>query len=228
MRCSRGMACGRPTSSPIPWRATRGRRRCCARLLEGGDCEIGAHHHAWETPPFSAEDVRRHPYASTLPRAQFEAQLEALTSAITRAVGRRPVSYRSGRFGFSADHVAALEARADTSSSRASLRCSTRRTKVDRNSSTLRFVLISSPTTAPCTPGQQQRPRSPGFGGAESSIAAAVQRPYARAPTSVHDQARAAGARDCEDAMAADRRIPRSTTCRALARDLVRAAKCRS
>lgn len=78
-------------------------------LLAGGDCEIGAHHHAWETPPCSAEDVRRHPYASMLPLAQFEAQLEALTSAIETAVGRRPVSYRSGRFGFAAEHVAALE-----------------------------------------------------------------------------------------------------------------------
>ena len=80
-----------------------------AQLLDGRDCEIGAHHHAWETPPFSADDVQRHPYASSLPREQFEAQLESLTSAIARAVGRRPVSYRSGRFGFSADHVAALE-----------------------------------------------------------------------------------------------------------------------
>jgi hypothetical protein len=78
-------------------------------LLGGGDCEIGAHHHAWETPPCSAEDVKRHPYASTLPRPQFEAQLASLTAAIGEAVGTRPVSYRSGRFGFSADHVAALE-----------------------------------------------------------------------------------------------------------------------
>jgi hypothetical protein len=74
-----------------------------------GDCEIGAHHHAWETPPCTADDVRRHPYASMLPRPQFEAQLASLTAAIERAVGKRPVSYRSGRFGFSADHVAGLE-----------------------------------------------------------------------------------------------------------------------
>jgi peptidoglycan/xylan/chitin deacetylase (PgdA/CDA1 family) len=79
------------------------------QLLAGGDCEIGAHHHAWETPPCTDEDVRRHPYAAMLPRAQFERQLESLTAAIEGAVGRRPVSYRSGRFGFSADHVAALE-----------------------------------------------------------------------------------------------------------------------
>ena len=42
--------------------------RSCARLLARGDCEIGAHHHAWETPPCTPEDVARHPYASTLPR----------------------------------------------------------------------------------------------------------------------------------------------------------------
>jgi hypothetical protein len=74
-----------------------------------GDCEIGAHHHAWETPPCTDEDVRRHPYASILPLRQFESQLATLTAAITEAVGEPPVSYRSGRFGFSADHVSALE-----------------------------------------------------------------------------------------------------------------------
>jgi peptidoglycan/xylan/chitin deacetylase (PgdA/CDA1 family) len=79
-------------------------------LLATGECEIGAHHHVWETPPFTAEDVARHAYASTLPHERFEAQLRELTRAITDAVGVRPVSYRSGRFGFSADHVSALEA----------------------------------------------------------------------------------------------------------------------
>lgn len=78
-------------------------------LLARGDCEIGAHHHAWETPPCSREDIARHAYASTLPRDQFDRQLASLTGAIVSAVGVRPVSYRSGRFGFSADHVASLE-----------------------------------------------------------------------------------------------------------------------
>jgi len=78
-------------------------------LVAKGDCEIGAHHHAWETPPCTEEDVRRHPYACALPRPQFEAQLAALTEAIAGAVGTRPISYRSGRFGFSAAHVAGLE-----------------------------------------------------------------------------------------------------------------------
>ena len=78
-------------------------------LLDQGDCEVGAHHHAWETPPCSDDDVRRHPYASTLPRPQFDAQLASLTDAITCATGRAPVSYRSGRYGFAIDHVPALE-----------------------------------------------------------------------------------------------------------------------
>jgi peptidoglycan/xylan/chitin deacetylase (PgdA/CDA1 family) len=78
-------------------------------LLAQGGCEVGAHHHAWETPPCTADDVRRHSYALELPRRQFELQLESLTAAITAAVGQRPVSYRSGRYGFSATHVAPLE-----------------------------------------------------------------------------------------------------------------------
>ena len=79
------------------------------RLLAQGDCEIGAHHHAWETPPHTPDDVRKHPYAADLPLRQFEQQLAGLTTAIEEAVGVRPISYRSGRFGFSAAHVPALE-----------------------------------------------------------------------------------------------------------------------
>ncbi len=78
-------------------------------LRESATCEIGAHHHAWETPPSTLEDIRRHPYALDLIPARFDQQLEALTIAIEDAVGERPVSYRSGRFGFSAAHVSSLE-----------------------------------------------------------------------------------------------------------------------
>ena len=90
--------------------AADARSAAVLRALQAGrDCEIGAHHHAWETPPCSPEDVRRHPYAASLPLQQFEDQLARLTDAIETAVGTRPVSYRSGRFGFSSDHVPALE-----------------------------------------------------------------------------------------------------------------------
>lgn len=78
-------------------------------LLDGGGCEVGAHHHAWETPPCGPEDIAAHAYASRLPIERFDAQLEHLTAAIEEATGTRPVSYRSGRFGFCAAHVASLE-----------------------------------------------------------------------------------------------------------------------
>ena len=79
------------------------------RLAGRGDCEIGAHHHVWETPPFEPADVDRHPYALSLPLTRFDEQLASLTRAIDEAVGARPTSYRSGRFGFSAAHVSSLE-----------------------------------------------------------------------------------------------------------------------
>ena len=79
------------------------------QLSARGDCEIGAHHHAWETPPSEPADIERHPYALSLPLARFDAQVSSLTEAIAEAVGSKPVSYRSGRFGFSPTHVSSLE-----------------------------------------------------------------------------------------------------------------------
>jgi peptidoglycan/xylan/chitin deacetylase (PgdA/CDA1 family) len=95
----------------ITWPVAKDRRSAAVltEMLSGRDCEIGAHHHAWETPPCTEEDVRRHPYALQLPASQFAAQVASLTNAIGDAVGERPLSYRSGRFGFSAAHVFDLE-----------------------------------------------------------------------------------------------------------------------
>jgi peptidoglycan/xylan/chitin deacetylase (PgdA/CDA1 family) len=78
-------------------------------LLAQGGCEIGAHHHAWETPPCEPDDLRRHLYALSLSADRFGRQIRELSAAIEAAVSDPPVSYRSGRFGFSASHVSALE-----------------------------------------------------------------------------------------------------------------------
>jgi hypothetical protein len=78
-------------------------------FLDEGTSEIGAHHHAWETPPCTADDVKRHPYALQLSESQFTDQVATLSQSIHDAVGQRPLSYRSGRFGFSVSHVPALE-----------------------------------------------------------------------------------------------------------------------
>lgn len=74
-----------------------------------GGCEIGAHHHAWETPPCEPDDRRRHLYALSLSADRFARQIAELSAAVEKAAGERPVSYRSGRFGFSASHVSELE-----------------------------------------------------------------------------------------------------------------------
>ena len=113
-----------------------------------GDCEIGSHHHAWETPPCSPEDVKRHPYAKSLPLDQFEAQLAQLTAANAQAVGEPPVAYRSGRL---VRRRARRRARAIrlSASSRASRPCSTRRTRAAPTSWTRRWRRISWRMTRP-------------------------------------------------------------------------------
>lgn len=72
-------------------------------------CEIGAHHHVWETPPCGRDEARGLPYALQIPLDRFEQQLGTLTGAITRTAGYQPVSYRSGRYGLAASHTALLE-----------------------------------------------------------------------------------------------------------------------
>lgn len=79
------------------------------RLAHGSGCEIGAHHHVWETPPCDADEARGLPYALQIPIDRFERQLASLTAAIAKTAGYAPVSYRSGRYGFAASHTAVLE-----------------------------------------------------------------------------------------------------------------------
>ena len=152
-----------------------------ARLLEGGDCEVGAHHHAWETPPFCPADVQRHPYASMLPRAQFEAQLTSLTSAIAAAVGERPVSYRSGRFGFSADHVAALESAGYlVESSVAPLFCETHKGGPEFVEAPLRPYFLAYDSAS--RPGSSNVLEVPVSAGLNRRLPRFIQHAYARAP----------------------------------------------
>jgi hypothetical protein len=78
-------------------------------LAQGGRCEIGAHHHVWETPPCDPDEARGLPYALQIPLERFTQQLASLTAAIGTTAGCAPVSYRSGRYGFDASHTAPLE-----------------------------------------------------------------------------------------------------------------------
>jgi hypothetical protein len=74
--------------------------------IENGQAEIGAHLHAWTTPPFQNKEGYRyndehHAFAHDLPNDLLANKLRYLTDQIGTAFGSRPTSFRSGRYGFS-------------------------------------------------------------------------------------------------------------------------------
>eukprot|EP01037_Dinobryon_pediforme_P022978 gene22977-24300_t len=70
-----------------------------ATLLEDGVSAVGTQLHPWVNPPFDEPLTPANSYAGNLPEAIEAAKLDALTDAITRAVGVRPIAYRAGRYG---------------------------------------------------------------------------------------------------------------------------------
>jgi len=153
-----------------------------AGLAAQGACEIGAHHHAWETPPCEPADIDRHPYAMSLPLSQFDAQLTSLTEAIAAAVGTRPISYRSGRFGFSAAHVSSLERHGYlVDSSVAPLFYEAHKQGPDFVGAPLTpYFLAYDDATRPGSSGVLELPISAAL---NRSVPALVERWYARAPS---------------------------------------------
>ncbi|MZQ49270.1 MAG: hypothetical protein GT598_09710 [Bacteroidales bacterium] len=70
-----------------------------------GTAEIGAHLHSWTTPPFLDKKGYRfnddeHPYASELPIKLLNDKIKSLTDEVEASFGHRPLSFRSGRYGF--------------------------------------------------------------------------------------------------------------------------------
>ena len=61
--------------------------------------EIGTQLHPWVSPPHVEALSPRNSYAGNLPQQLEAAKIDALTDAITRAVGARPRAYRAGRYG---------------------------------------------------------------------------------------------------------------------------------
>jgi hypothetical protein len=83
-----------------------------------GKCEIGMHCHPWNTPPFEEELNERNSMLCNLsPELQFK-KMSVLHKAIMENLGVKPVSFRSGRWGY--DHTVAenlfkLDYKVDTS-----------------------------------------------------------------------------------------------------------------
>ncbi len=67
---------------------------------EGGNAEVGSHLHPWSSPPFENENEREgRAFPSSLSIDRLRAKLEALTHAVSQAIGQKPESFRAGRFG---------------------------------------------------------------------------------------------------------------------------------
>lgn len=93
-------------------------------LHAAGDCEIGTHIHAWNTPPYEGVpdregDERRHDYYQfELAPGVFRRKLTSVHERLTQLTGRAPTSFRSGRFGLddaTLQDVIALGYRVDSS-----------------------------------------------------------------------------------------------------------------
>ncbi len=70
--------------------------------------EIGSHLHSWTTAPFVDKDGYRyndqnHAFATDLPENLLRKKIENLTLEIEESFGIRPLSFRSGRYGFNTE-----------------------------------------------------------------------------------------------------------------------------
>jgi hypothetical protein len=78
-------------------------RKILGDCRERGICEIGAHPHPCNTPPFEEDRTEINSYISNLPSDLQFSKIEALTRTIESNFGVRPTTHRSGRWGFSED-----------------------------------------------------------------------------------------------------------------------------
>jgi hypothetical protein len=80
-------------------------RKIFTEYISTGKAEIGAHLHSWTTPPFLDSDGYRendsnHAFATELPSYLLAEKVKNLTDQIVNSFGERPLSFRSGRYGF--------------------------------------------------------------------------------------------------------------------------------
>lgn len=71
------------------------------KLQEEQQAEIGAHCHPWNTPPFDEELNSNNTMLCNLPAELQYLKLLSLTEIIEEKIGRRPVAFRAGRWGYS-------------------------------------------------------------------------------------------------------------------------------
>lgn len=69
---------------------------------ETGRCEVGAHLHPWCAPPLEETPGAKTSFMCNLPERLQREKLMRLTDEIERRFGRRPTSFRAGRYGLDA------------------------------------------------------------------------------------------------------------------------------
>ncbi len=82
-------------------------------LYQDGNCEIGAHMHAWRTPPFYSpldDGNRCHAYLYEYPRDVQANKVTTLTDHLERLFQTKITSHRGGRWGIDAYGMSLLEA----------------------------------------------------------------------------------------------------------------------
>ncbi|MCY2966630.1 MAG: hypothetical protein NT069_23875 [Planctomycetota bacterium] len=70
-----------------------------AELQRSGRAEVGGHLHPWCTSPFGEELNARNSYLCNLPETLQKAKLTTLSEQIATRIGKRPTSFRAGRYG---------------------------------------------------------------------------------------------------------------------------------
>lgn len=68
-------------------------------IQDEGRAEIGAHVHPWCNPPCGEKTDARNSYLCNLPESAQRDKLSWITEAIEERFGRRPTSFRAGRYG---------------------------------------------------------------------------------------------------------------------------------
>jgi len=67
-----------------------------------GRCEVGAHLHPWCAPPLEESPDAKTSFMCNLPERLQREKLTRLTDEVERRFGRRPTSFRAGRYGLDA------------------------------------------------------------------------------------------------------------------------------
>lgn len=79
-------------------------------INDSGRCEIGAHCHPWNTPPFEEERTPRNSFMHNLPAGLIRKKMDTLQAAIKKNFGLEPLCFRAGRWGFDRSVAAVLRA----------------------------------------------------------------------------------------------------------------------